>query len=642
MQRCQVETIALCEAEGKNRLEDLRQQHERLISRQTALQLQLLVKRLDGIPDEEPQEDLGVMEVRVAALQEAIDVLVEERRAASFASDAARRALETCLDATEKMACIIVDTLITIPGKVPEEWGVPTPRGAATCLVRAAIDVEREPHIAPIAVSDVEEGGPEDTLPTSPASAHPEWLLLVWANTMLRRVGYPRTLYAFTYELCDGEKLALLLRACFPDAFPAGLEDEADPVARVKLVLGIAREIGLNPFLNPMEVLNCHAPSNLLFLAWIFDKFTAGNHCLLRQPDRLAALRDMSGVGTLEAAQGRVAELQALLDRMLRSESQWKAVRQHVTRHCMQVAARKVGAVEHPTLDIRQCRRKVEYSTVANDNLRALLAQSQDSVERQVLAVTKLLQRHQAEIESVHLYYVGIHSRFTKETMALFFEDCGMETKGFTLKDALKVYDTALPPQTPPSAGEDELADPGLGPQAFIVALIQLSEARFAGDEELTTPSTRLAAFLTRFVSRACHSDLAAYKAAVYQWQTQRMVAQHVPSVVKVFQQLANNPATEERWVARQTFLQLFADLDLVDGSLMAEDLWMCYAHVMVEEDLHEVCGMRLPEFVEGLVAAAFFRVPSPLLPPHVRFDTFMRHHFLPTVKRRFPEWDLL
>lgn len=80
--------------------------------------------------------------------------------------------------------------------------------------------------------------------------------------------------------------------------------------------------------------------------------------------------------------------------------------------------------------------------------------------------------------------------------MALFFEDCGMETKGFTLttklkrhavfhppvhrlaalrferlcpparggvlsaevcsvppKDALKVYDTALPPQTPPSAG---------------------------------------------------------------------------------------------------------------------------------------------------------------------------------------------
>eukprot|EP00667_Euglena_gracilis_P008864 EG_transcript_8994 len=46
---------------------------ERLIRRQTALQLQLLVKRLDGIPDEEPQEDLGVMEVRVAALQEAID-----------------------------------------------------------------------------------------------------------------------------------------------------------------------------------------------------------------------------------------------------------------------------------------------------------------------------------------------------------------------------------------------------------------------------------------------------------------------------------------------------------------------------------------------------------------------------------------
>eukprot|EP00668_Euglena_longa_P014069 GGOE01018038.1.p1 GENE.GGOE01018038.1~~GGOE01018038.1.p1 ORF type:complete len:986 (+),score=208.53 GGOE01018038.1:193-3150(+) len=636
------EVVACKTAEGETNLQDLRQQRERLLSRQEALHLLLSVKRLDGIPDEQPPEDVESMGVRVAALQETIDLLTEERRAANETSDAANRALEACLNATKKMVGIIVDTLLTLPSQAPKEWGMRTPRGAASSLMCAAIDAEREPHRALVATAEVEEGSAEDQLPA--AAAHPEWLLLVWANTMLRQVDYPRTLYAFTSELCDGEKLAVLLRACFPAAFPEALEHEMDPTARVQLVLGIAHELGLNPFLSPTDVLNCHAPSNLLFLAWVFDKFIAGNHDLLRQTDRLEALRDVSGIRTMEEAQERAAELQSLLDRMLRSEAHWKAIRHHVTRHCIQVAARRTkDNTEHPTVDVRQCRRKREYSTLANNDLKTLLALPPDSVERQVLAVTKLLQRHQAEMESVHLYYVGIHGRFTKEAMALFCEDCGIESKSFPLKDTLRVYADALRVQgaatsadAPGSTGA-EVEDPGLGPKAFIAALILLSEARLARDEELSTPSTRLAAFLSRFLSCACHSDLSAHKGVVYQWQMQRLVARHVSSLAKVFQQLTGHPPSARVGVDRQAFLQLFTDLDLVDGSLMMEDLCMCFAHATVEEDLHDVSGMRLPEFIEGLVAAAFFRVPSPLLPPHVRFDVFMRQHFLPAVLRHFP-----
>ena len=99
-----------------------------------------------------------------------------------------------------------------------------------------------------------------------------EDLLLRWFNYHLKKGGYDKEVTNFGEDIKDGEKYTILLNNLDPNKCDKSALNEQDLNKRAEIVLNNAKNLGVESFIEPNDIVSGNEKLNTLFIAQIFNK----------------------------------------------------------------------------------------------------------------------------------------------------------------------------------------------------------------------------------------------------------------------------------------------------------------------------------------------------------------------------------
>eukprot|EP01065_Artemidia_motanka_P019300 TRINITY_DN22906_c1_g1_i1.p1 TRINITY_DN22906_c1_g1~~TRINITY_DN22906_c1_g1_i1.p1 ORF type:complete len:1257 (+),score=544.89 TRINITY_DN22906_c1_g1_i1:417-3773(+) len=149
---------------------------------------------------------------------------------------------------------------------------------------------------------------------------------------------------------------------------------------------------------------------------------------------------------------------------------------------------------------------------------------------------------------------------------------------------------------------------------------------------------------LTReVVPRASASEVDDFKALVYSARIQDVVNDHQTALHRIFLHFSAGDKTSMHSATMnfKEFQQMIAEARLIGESLTKHDVAFIFSNAQSDDDNQGDEEMVYREFVESLVAVAFFRNPNIMLPPAARLRDFLVRQFFPAISAARPRLKL-
>eukprot|EP01062_Namystynia_karyoxenos_P056003 TRINITY_DN46981_c0_g1_i1.p1 TRINITY_DN46981_c0_g1~~TRINITY_DN46981_c0_g1_i1.p1 ORF type:complete len:1451 (+),score=406.31 TRINITY_DN46981_c0_g1_i1:75-4427(+) len=142
---------------------------------------------------------------------------------------------------------------------------------------------------------------------------------------------------------------------------------------------------------------------------------------------------------------------------------------------------------------------------------------------------------------------------------------------------------------------------------------------------------------------RASLSEVDNFKALVYSPSLQNVINDHQVSLYRIFMHFSAGDKSNPNSATMnfKEFQQLVGDARLVGESLTKLDVAFVFSNAQSDDDNQGDEEMVYREFVEALVAIAFFKNPNIMLPPATRLRNFLVKQLFPAISAVAPKLKL-